>query len=84
VVNGSPTIREAVLEYFLKGHGLTARDAYLMFGTMRIASVVHFLRIKGYPIQSTFKEIRKNGKYISRYCVYVIFPHDLEYAKSLK
>ena len=41
-----------ILEYLQAGHTLTAKEACIMFDTVKLSAIVHDLRKHGYDIRS--------------------------------
>lgn len=46
-----------ILNYLQRGYRISALDAFQMFGTMRLAAYIHFLRRKGHDIETITREI---------------------------
>jgi len=57
-----------ILNFLELGRTLTAYDALVKFGCMRLASRINDLRNQGHNIEST-KEQLSNGKYVARYSI---------------
>ena len=64
------TQKDWVLEELAGGSRLTPLDAYLEYGIMRLAAVVHELREEGYPIITTMKPIPNRRGEICRVAEY--------------
>jgi hypothetical protein len=48
----------AILRHLKRGGLLTARSAYRLYGTMRLAARIKELRDRGYGIQTTMLRVR--------------------------
>jgi hypothetical protein len=64
-VMNKKTQKYEILQYLLGGHKLTAYEALMFFGSLRLSARIHEIRVLGYPVETVMVE--KNGKQIAEY-----------------
>lgn len=66
------TLIDLVASYLVRYRKITAAKAYELYGTMRLSSIISDLRLRGYPIETTYIEKpNRYGKMI-RYGIYTL------------
>lgn len=60
------TIQEKILRHLKSGNSLTAQEAAMEYGTLRLSAYIYNLRDKGYNIKTRQKQMF-NGKTIAEY-----------------
>lgn len=60
-----------IILFYLKAYGkITAKDALQLCGCMRLATRIHYLRLKGIPIKTEIHECRNTAGNKVRYAIY--------------
>lgn len=60
------TIQEKILRHLKSGNSLTAQEAAMEYGTLRLSAYIYNLRDKGYNIKTRQKQMF-NGKTVAEY-----------------
>lgn len=63
---------DMIAEHLIKHHSITQAEATKFYGIARLASRIHDLRRRGYPISSQFKEGRNKFGEVTRFKVYYL------------
>ena len=59
------TKKDKILNWLESGKSITPKEAYLQFGSMRLASVVHDLKAEGYVFKTEY--IREGSTKYAKY-----------------
>ena len=74
------TLIEHVSKYLLRYRKITPAKAYVLFGTMRLSSIISDLRKRGWPIETIYIEKPNRWGQKIRYGVYTLrrdwYPED--------
>lgn len=64
--NSPETQKARILVHLKSGRSLTALEAFEMGFGMRLAAVIHYLRLAGYPVTKEMVKVGR-GKKVARY-----------------
>ena len=66
------TLIDHVSKYLLRYRKITPAKAYVLFGTMRLSSIISCLRKRGWPIETIYVEKPNRWGQKIRYGVYTL------------